>query len=99
MFVGPTNCTVTETNRGGATGVSYVCSAQIETDDDGPIVEGFGNPSAAALGPFPDACGAGAQASPVLVHILAPNQSATVTITNLNDPVAPLVLIAPRFTG
>ena len=35
----------------------------------------------------------------MLVHILAPNQSATVTVMNLNDPVAPLVLIAPRFTG
>ena len=99
-FFGPTDCTVTETNRGGATGVSYLCSAQIETYDDGPIAEGFGNPSAAAIGPFPDACGAqGAQPGPMLVHILAPNQSATVTVTNLNDPVAPLVLIAPRFTG
>ena len=85
---------------GGATGVSYLCSAQIETFDDGPIAEGFGNPSAAAIGPFPDACAAqGAQAGPVLVHIVDPNQSATVTVTNLNDPVAPLVLIAPRFTG
>ena len=53
-FDGPTDCTVTETANGGATSVSYVCSAQIETDDDGPIAEGFGNPSAAALGPFPD---------------------------------------------
>ncbi len=99
-FVGPTDCTVTETNRGGATGVSYLCSAQIETFDDGPIAERFGNPSAAAIGPFPDACAAqGAQLGPVLVHIVDPNQSATVTVTNLNDPVAPLVLIAPRFTG
>jgi hypothetical protein len=99
-FVGQTDCTVTETNRGGATAVSYLCSAQIESDDDGPVAEGFGNPSAAAIGPFPDACAAqGAQLSPVLVHIIDPNQSATVTVTNLNSPVAPLVLIAPRFTG
>jgi hypothetical protein len=35
----------------------------------------------------------------MLVHILAPNQAATVTVRNVNDPVAPLVLIAPRFTG
>jgi hypothetical protein len=35
----------------------------------------------------------------MLVHIIDPNQSVTVTVANLNDPVAPLVLIAPRFTG
>jgi hypothetical protein len=96
-FVGPTDCTVTETANGGATGVSYLCSAQLESDDDGLVAEGFGDVSAAAIGPFPDACAAqGAQASPTLVHILAPTQSATVTVANLNDPV---VVIAPRFTG
>ena len=105
-FIGPTDCTVTETNKGGATAVSYLCSAQVDDAPIGnpppppPIAEGFGNPSATALGPFPDGCAAqGAQLGPVLVHILQPNQSTTVTVTNLNDPVAPLVLIAPRFTG
>jgi hypothetical protein len=99
-FVNSTDCTVTETANGGATSVSYTCSAQIDSGEDGPVAEGFGNPSAAALGPFPDACSApGSQASPMLVHIIRPNQSATVTIANQNDPVAPLVLIAPRFTG
>ena len=84
---------------GGATGVSYLCSAQIETSTTAR------SPKASATRvrprrPVPRRVrGQGAQPGPMLVHILAPNQSATVTVTNLNDPVAPLVLIAPRFTG
>jgi len=99
-FVNQTDCTVNETRNGGAPSVSYLCSAQIDSNDNGPIAEGFGNPRAAALGPFPEACAAqGTQAAPMLVHLVDPNQSATVTVANMNDPVSPLVLIAPRFTG
>jgi hypothetical protein len=71
-----------------------------ETDDDRPIAEGFGNPRAAAIGPFPEHARLREpkRARRSCTSSTA-NQSATVTVTNLNDPVAPLLLVASRFTG
>jgi hypothetical protein len=103
FFGGPNECTPTESQTGGAATVSYACEGTIppiepeppeppeSTADEWPIPQG--------ATPISDPCdAAGPQPEPILVFIGAPNQDATVTITNtFAEPAA--VVVEPAFTG
>lgn len=96
-FRGPTECTVTETGTGGATSVSYACTGV--AGGAGPGAAATWNPgSAAVVDPGGQPCvTAGPQSTPMDVAITAPDQTATVTVTNTLPAAA--VALQPRFTG
>jgi hypothetical protein len=105
-FRGPGTCTVTETAAGGASTVAYACSGvQGTPGEEGgevevPIGEGFDGPSSSAV-VLPAVCGTTGPVDPITVNVSAPDQSATVTITNTFSAATPAaqIVAAPAFTG
>jgi len=105
VFDGPGTCTVTETATGGAQSVAYACEGVEGTGGDGeepPAESAFGDPSATAE-VLPPVCATSGPVDPIEVNISAPDQSATVTVTNtFPQPVpqpAAQVVAQPAFTG
>jgi hypothetical protein len=104
FFNGPGSCTVTETVNGGASSTTYACEGSIPVQDDVPVpIDGVGAfQELPDLGPVCPA--AGPQAAPISVNIIAPEQSATVTIANTFTALQPIqpaaqVVAQPAFTG
>ncbi|HEY3673864.1 MAG TPA: hypothetical protein VGN51_23220 [Acidimicrobiia bacterium] len=94
-------CTVTETSTGGAKSVAYACEGVLGTiDSEAPIKQSFDGPSASDV--VPPVCATTGPVDPIEVNIFAPDQSATVTITNTFDPEikpAAQIVAQPAFTG
>ncbi len=92
-FVGPTNCTVTETGAGLAAAASYQCSGAFAARSIAPQAKGW-----AVASSFPDdpCLTDGPQPGSIGVLIEEPDQQATVTVTNT---LVAAVNIAPKFTG
>jgi hypothetical protein len=105
FFNGPGACTVTETANGGATSTTYACEGAVpdEGDDELEPADGVGAFQELPLDE-PVCPAAGPQAAPITVNIIAPDQSATVTIANTFVPLQPIqpaaqVVAQPAFTG
>jgi hypothetical protein len=104
-FDGPGVCTVTETVTGGATSTTYACVGTLpEPPDDEVPAPTDGAGSFQVEEPLGTVCpSAGPQAAPITVNIIAPNQDATVTITNTppTQQIKPAAQIVaqPAFTG
>jgi hypothetical protein len=98
-FLAQTDCTITETDTGGATSVSYACTGS----GAGSGVDAAGawrGPRAATPGNSDDPCATtGPQATPIAVRIVDPSQEATVTVDNTLVAPAAAVTVTPRFTG
>lgn len=104
-FEGPTSCTVTETQTGGAASVTYECEGTLPPPND---LGGSGRFSARLGIPQGPICpSSGPQSDPITVNIIASRQEATVTVTNTFVPAPapptpePAVAVeeAPSFTG
>ncbi len=107
-FTNPGECTVTETENGGASSVSYQCegSAPPPMTDGTILPSGAGRFSPRVAGLQLQPCQtSGPQSEPIGVNIASAEQEATVTVTNtFVDPgsaAAPAVAVeeVPRFTG
>ena len=103
-FVDNGQCTVTETQTGGAASVSYECEGTVPP----PVtLMGSGRSSPRVAGPLPQqACEtSGPQSDPITVNIVGENEEVTVTVTNtFVDPgsaatPAAAVVGEPLFTG
>jgi hypothetical protein len=107
MFVDGGNCTVTETQNGGAVSVIYECEGTFGPPP--PTVQGSGRFGPRLVGVQSSPCEAsGPQSEPISVLIEFEQQEATVTVTNTFVPAptppespAPAAAVAgtPRFTG
>ena len=105
---GSAECTVTETQNGGAASVSYQCEGSVPpptTPSGASVLDGAGrfSPRLAGLQLLPCQT-SGPQSDPITVNITNRNQEATVTITNtFVDPggtaAAVPVEAVPLFTG
>jgi hypothetical protein len=101
-FGDPGDCTVTETQNGGAQSTTYACADNsalfvngANTGWGGDATAGTADPTEVAPLAEGDFCAAfGPQAEPMVVHIEDPDQDVTVTITN----TFPLE-VSPTFTG
>jgi hypothetical protein len=87
-FEGEGTCTLTETQTGGATSVTYECFITAGETDGAP---GPCTPS-------------GPQTNPVTLNVTTPRSSSSVVVTNTFEPpqppkVTPPVPAAPRLTG
>ena len=102
-------CTVTETQNGGAASVSYECEGTLPPADMNTSGGGRFSPR---IGPgVPSVCeSSGPQSDPITVNIINAGQEATVTVTNtfVTVPTSPsqpepapaaAVAAAPSFTG
>ncbi len=100
-FFGPNDCTVTETGSGGATSTSYECvgsgASEIEPAATSSARWDGGVGVATAANPDDPCVTSGPQAEAMEVAIVAPNQEATVAVTNVLPAAA--VALQPRFTG
>jgi hypothetical protein len=106
-FNGGGECTVTETQNGGAASVSYQCEGSVPpptTASGASLLDGAGrfSPRLAGLQLLPCQT-SGPQSEPIGVNIASENQEATVMVTNtFADPgtsAAVPVEAEPRFTG
>ena len=96
-FLGPGQCSVTETAPGGADSTTYACEGvePVEAPQSfGPGAQQVEEPICPSAGP---------QADPIVVNIIFENQTATVTIANTFDPEvitpAAQIVAQPAFTG
>jgi hypothetical protein len=101
-FIDDGQCTVTETQTGGAASVTYECEGTVPP----PVtLMGSGRASPRVAGPAPpQPCQtSGPQSDPITVNIVAQNEEVTVTVTNtFMDPgtvAAVPVEAVPLFTG
>jgi hypothetical protein len=109
-FIDAGTCTVTETQTGGASSVSYECEGSLPPPDgngngDSVLPTGGGrfSPRLAQDDELEVCQGSGPQSDPIGVNIIRENQEATVTVTNTFPEPAPEAAVAivevPRFTG
>lgn len=97
-FESPDQCTVTETDSGNATSVSYDCTSGTQVLPESVGAQSWAG--AAAVEPSGPVCPASVpSASPVTVEIIRPDQTAAVTVTNDIEVVAAAVTVTPKFTG
>jgi hypothetical protein len=102
VFGDPGDCTVTETQNGGAESTTYACADNSDTLTEtgstgwgGDTTADTPDPTEVAPLAEGDFCETfGPQAEPMIVHIDDPDQEVTVTITN----AFPLE-VSPSFTG
>jgi hypothetical protein len=97
-FFGRTQCTVTETDPGGATSVAYACTGRGASIEATAAGSWDGVEAATGANPDDPCQTSGPQSEPIGVDVVAARQEATVTVTNTLPAVAPLV-VTPRFTG
>jgi hypothetical protein len=102
-FIDNGQCTVTETQTGGATSVTYECQGTVPPP---MMLEGSGRSSPRVAGPVPQPCQtSGPQSDPITVNIVGEDEEVTVTVTNtFVDPgaaatPAAAVVGEPLFTG
>ena len=102
-FVANGQCTVTETQTGGAATVTYECEGTVPPP---MMLDSAGRSSPRVAGPAPQPCQAsGPQSDPITVNIVGEGEEVTVTVTNtFVDPgsaptPASAVENVPRFTG
>ncbi|HEV8208128.1 MAG TPA: DUF5979 domain-containing protein [Acidimicrobiia bacterium] len=106
-FIDNGQCTVTETQTGGAASVTYECEGTVPPP---MMLEGSGRSSPRVAGPAPpQPCQtSGPQSDPITVNIVGKDEEVTVTVTNtfVNPgtaaaPGAPAAAVVgePRFTG
>jgi Domain of unknown function (DUF5979) len=103
-FIDDGQCTVTETQTGGAASVVYECEGTVPPP---VMLEGAGRSSPRVAGPAPpQPCEtSGPQSDPITVNIVGNDEEVTVTVTNtFVDPgtgptPAAAVEEVPRFTG
>ena len=102
-FIDNGQCTVTETQTGGAASVTYQCEGTVPPP---LMLEGSGRSSPRIAGRRPPVCEtSGPQTDPITVNIVGEDEEVTVTVTNtFVDPGAAATPAAavegePRFTG
>jgi hypothetical protein len=103
-FIDEGQCTVTETQTGGAASVVYECEGTVPPP---MMLEGSGRSSPRVAGPAPpQPCEtSGPQSDPITVNIVGEDEEVTVTVTNtFVDPgtaatPAAAVSAEPLFTG
>jgi hypothetical protein len=101
-FVNEGQCSVTETETGGAASVTYQCEGSLPVDS---MITGTGRFSPRGPAAPPPVCeSSGPQSDPIAVNIESERQEATVTVTNTfteAPPTEPAVAVVevPRFTG
>jgi hypothetical protein len=103
-FIDNGQCTVTETQTGGAASVTYECEGTVPPP---MMLEGAGRSSPRVAGPVPrQVCEtSGPQSDPITVNIVGEDEEVTVTVTNtFVDPgtaATPAVAVeaVPLFTG
>ena len=105
-FIDDGQCTVTETQTGGAASVTYECEGTVPPP---MMLEGSGRSSPRVAGPAPpQPCEtSGPQSDPITVNIVGEDEEVTVTVTNtFVDPgsaaaatPAAAVVGEPLFTG
>jgi hypothetical protein len=103
-FIDDGQCTVTETQTGGAASVVYECEGTVPPP---MMLEGSGRSSPRVAGPAPpQPCEtSGPQSDPITVNIVGEDEEVTVTVTNtFVDPgtaatPAAAVSAEPLFTG
>jgi hypothetical protein len=105
-FIDNGQCTVTETQTGGAASVTYECEGTVPPP---MMLEGSGRSSPRVAGPAPpQPCQtSGPQSDPITVNIVGKDEEVTVTVTNtFVDPgsaaaatPAAAVVGEPLFTG
>jgi hypothetical protein len=103
-FVDTGQCTVTETQTGGAVSTSYECESAFTPPPTTVEANALFGPRSAGIEPL--VCGSsGPQSEPMTVNIVTDGQEATVTVTNTfaapgtPPPIADAVVAGPRFTG
>jgi hypothetical protein len=100
-FTDPDECSVVETQTGGAATVSYECTGSFPDSPEPPTDTGDAWPEPEGA-PADSPCDtSGPQAEPITVFIVTEGQEATVTVTNTFPPPPepePLV-VEPAFTG
>ncbi len=94
-FGDPGECTVTETDAGGAIETSYACVGSGIADQSAASAWA----SATAVNPDDPCQTSGPQSGPIAVDIVSPSQAATVTVTNTLVAPAAAQVVQPRFTG
>jgi Domain of unknown function (DUF5979) len=103
-FIDDGQCTVTETQTGGAASVVYECEGTVPPP---LMLQGSGRSSPRVAGPAaPPPCEtSGPQSDPITVNIVGEDEEVTVTVTNtfVEPGTAPVPAVAveeaPRFTG
>ncbi len=96
-FVEENQCTVLESDAGGAASTTYACSGTGAVQAGAAATGSWGVSDQAIVAPGDPCTANGPQADPITVNILTSRQEATVTVQNTFAAAA--AAVTPRFTG